>query len=166
MKKFLLSVATALSCMALQAQEATYNVSLTVPFGDEVFMGAKTKHFVPFTEHAPVEVENNEAEGKSVYRYDLPNGSGYSFKVSSTVQTVSAYKNHVSYAQKFTVNASTDMELDLTGNDDSGNPYLNVAGGEVKSYVNRDLQANNTYNVVFVIFYHHTYLSICVNIIF
>ena len=66
MKKFLLSVATALSCMALQAQEATYNVSLTVPFGDEVFMGAKTKHFVPFTEHAPVEVENNEAEGKSV----------------------------------------------------------------------------------------------------
>lgn len=147
MKKFLLSVATALSCMALQAQEATYNVSLTVPFGDEVFMGAKTKHFVPFTEHAPVEVENNEAEGKSVYRYDLPNGSGYSFKVSSTAQTVSAYKNHVSYAQKFTVNASTNMELDLTGNDDSGNPYLNVAGGEVKSYVNRDLQANNTYNV-------------------
>lgn len=147
MKKFLLSVATALSCMALQAQEATYNVSLTVPFGDEVFMGAKTKHFVPFTEHDPVEVENNEAEGKSVYRYDLPNGSGYSFKVSSTAQTVSAYKNHVSYAQKFTVNASTNMELDLTGNDDSGNPYLNVAGGEVKSYVNRDLQANNTYNV-------------------
>lgn len=147
MKKFLLSVATALSCMALQAQEATYNVSLTVPYGDEVFMGAKTKHFVPFTEQDPVEVENNEAEGKTVYRYDLPNGSGYSFKVSSTAQTVSAYKNHVSYAQKFTVNASTDMELDLTGNDDSGNPYLNVAGGEVKSYVNRDLQANNTYNV-------------------
>lgn len=147
MKKILLSVAAALSCMALQAEATTYNVSLTVPYGDEVFMGAKTKHFVPFTEQDPVEVENNEAEGKSVYRYDLPNGSGYSFKVSSTDNTAEAFKNHVSYAQKFKVDASTNMEVDLTGNNEDSKPYLDVAGGEVKTYVNRDLQANSTYNV-------------------
>lgn len=141
-------MAAAMSFMALAAQETqSYNVSLTVPYGDEVFVGVKTKHYVPFTKQNPVAVEDNEAAGKSVYRYNLSNGSNYSFKVSSTSNTAEAFKNHVAFAQKFAAKADTKMEIDLTGNDDSGNPYLSVAGGEVKSYVNRDLQANNTYNV-------------------
>lgn len=147
MRRFLLlTVLFLMHSMFVTAQEE-YNVSLTVPYGDEVFIGLKTKHYVPFTEQLPISVSEDVDAGITTYLYNLANGSNYSFKVSSTDNTTEAFKNHVTYAQKFSITATQGLDLDLTATDANGVAYLDVQAGEVKSYVNRDLQANKTYNV-------------------
>lgn len=147
MKKFLLLMLPFLLQSMFATAQVDYNVSLTVPYGDKVFVGQKTKHYVPFTEQLPVSVSEEAAAGKTTYLYNLTNGSNYSLKVSSTDNTAEAFKNHVTYAQKFSITATQGLDLDLTATDADGVAYLDVQAGEVKSYVNRDLQANKTYNV-------------------
>lgn len=128
---FLLSLAMILSLtVPVFAEETSANTQtcITVPSDAELFVGVKDKHFVKFTEVAPVS-SAEDGENKT-YCFDLQKQQ-YNYRISG--------ENYVTYGGLFTKKAD---ELNITVTKDQLMPE-----GKTKTTIDRDSKSNNGRNV-------------------
>lgn len=120
---------TAITAPVCKVTVTLPDASITVPSGAELFVGSKSKHYVPFTEvPAAFSVENGD--GTTTYYYDLKTSSTYNYRVSG--------EDYITYGGTFkkTANyAMTVAEADLRPE------------GKTKTTIDRDVASNNGYNV-------------------
>ncbi len=116
-----------------QAQEteasALPDAGITVPSGAELFVGSKTKHYVPFTEMEPAGAIEN-GDGTTTYYFDLTDGGTYNYRVGG--------REYVTYAGIFQKTA--DYQMTVT--EEQLQPE-----GKSKSTVDHDVTANDGRNV-------------------
>ncbi len=118
--------ATPIFMPLLTVQVDLPDASVTAPSDAEVFVGSKTKNYVPFTEISAAYVADN-GDGTSTYYYDLKNGT-YNYRISK--------EGGVPYAGKFSKTSSA-YTLVVSEEDLAGDPKA----------INRDVSANSGYNV-------------------
>lgn len=120
--------ATPLVMMLTPVTVTAPDASFTVPSDATLFVGSKSKHFVPFAEIAPAsQVEDG---GMTTYTFDLKTGSTYNFRVSG--------EGYVTYGGTF---KKTDgFEKTVTRED-------LMPEGKTRTTVERDVTANSGYNV-------------------
>ena len=105
------------------------DASITIPSDAKLFVGSKTKHFVPFTEiTAAHKVENDDTT--TTYYFDLTNNSTYNYRVSG--------ENYVTYAGTFKKTAN--YSLNVTQG------YLQPQG-KTKKTIDKNVKSNKGYNV-------------------
>lgn len=105
------------------------DASITVPSDAELFVGSKTKHYVPFTEVEAAKSVDNQ-DGTTTYYFDLADGSTYNYRVSG--------EDYVTYAGIFKKTA--DYSVTVTEGDLK-------PGGRTKTTVDRDVTSNGGSNV-------------------
>ena len=105
------------------------DASITVPSDAELFVGSKTKHYVPFTEVEAAKSVDNQ-DGTATYYFDLADGSTYNYRVSG--------EDYVTYAGIFKKTA--DYSMTVTEGDLKPE-------GKTKTTVDRDVTSNGGSNV-------------------
>ncbi len=103
---------------------------ITVPADAALFVGSKVKHFMPFTEIAPILSVTDDSAGTTAYYFDLQNNKQYHYRVSGE-----AYITNGGVFKK-----TPDYGLTLTAEDLSPR-------GVSKTTLDRDPASNNGYNV-------------------
>lgn len=128
MRKIYSILLLTLMCLCLKA--ATADLLVTVPAEAQFVIGVKTAHYVDFT---PVEPKSITPEGAGkVYVYSLEDGKQYSYRTWLTGGVTNAGVLKMSV-------------------DEAKRPVLNFKAEDYQTidahYINRDVEANNKYNV-------------------
>lgn len=128
-----------------------FNMSVTVPSKAELFVGEKTKHYLPFKE-VEYSKKTVHADETTTYQYILASGQTYNYRVSG--------EGYLTYGNKFTVKSGMEpiaiTEEQLTGDakeidhDVTGNSGYNVADIYLNINDQNYLQLNQgeTYQIV------------------
>ena len=105
------------------------DAAITVPSDATLFVGSKSKHFVPFTPVEAAATVTND-DGTTTYYYDLKNNSTYNYRISGAdyITYAGTFKKTANYAL-----AVTEAQL--------------KPEGKTKTTVERDVTANNKFNV-------------------
>ncbi len=154
------------------------NYFITVPEGVSVFVGTKSKHYVPFVEVQPESVSTSG--GKTVYAYSLANNTQYNYRVSQPGKLTHGgifYMNSDATKRPTLVFTEADMNRaapTFVDREVSGSKvadiFLNInerhhlrmnVGGEHKMLAQRNWQlVENTINNYFIDpDYHYTVLN-------
>jgi hypothetical protein len=107
-----------------QTGEPAATFAITVPENASVFVGAKTTHYVPFTEKEAVYTATDN--GKKVYKYNV--SGQHNYRVSAP--------GGLTHAGLFTPNATTTA-LEITAEQLAGNP----------KQIDRNVTSNKNYNM-------------------
>lgn len=105
------------------------DASITVPSDATVFVGSKSKHYVPFTGIQSAGTKDNQ-DGTCTYYFDLTDNKTYNYRISG--------ENYITYAGTFKKTAGWS----LTVSKEDLQPQ-----GKDKTTIDRDVKNNNGYNV-------------------
>lgn len=105
------------------------DASITVPSDATVFVGSKSKHYVPFTEIQSAGTKDNQ-DGTRTYYFDLTNKKTYNYRISG--------EDYITYAGTFKKTADWSM----TVSKEDLQPQ-----GKDKTTIDHDVKSNNGYNV-------------------
>ena len=120
-----------LPLLQVTTTEAAARDTITIPSDAALFVGQKSKHFIPFTEIKPVSVSTDEQAGTTTYSFELTAGK-YNFRISGS--------DIVTYAGTFQKKADTPYTRTFT--DAELKPE-----GKTKTTIDHSPASNNGYNV-------------------
>ena len=125
--------ATPLIMCLLKVTVTEPNASITVPSNAELFVGSKTKHFVPFVQQQPVHAKGND-DGTTTYFFDLQANKDFSYRVSG--------ENYITYAGKFKTPAAGKAPYSVAITSEQLQPE-----GITKTTTDKNVKSNSGYNV-------------------